>query len=152
MDHGCCNEKELTVLDLSAMKELTVFETATNCFKNVGIFRAIGLDKLERVAIGSCCFMPLPMEEESCCSNSSMEEESCCSNSSKEEEAYSFYVKDCGVLKELKIGASSFTDYSVCEIANVPMLEVLEIGDTQASSYNFAPASFMLKSCEGRLA
>ena len=86
MDHGCCNEKELTVLDLSAMKELTVFETATNCFKNVGIFRAIGLDKLERVAIGSCCFMPLPMEEESCCSNSSMEEE-----------AYSFYVKDCGV-------------------------------------------------------
>ena len=129
VDHGCCNEKELTVLDLSAMKELTVFETATNCFKNVVECRVTGLEKLERVAIGSCCFSYSPGEEETC----------------------SFYVKDCGVLKELKIGASSFTDYSVCEIANVPMLEVLEIGDTQASSYNFAPASFMLKSCEGRM-
>ena len=49
VDHGCCNEKELTVLDLSAMKELTVFETGTNCFKNVGEFRVIGLEKLERV-------------------------------------------------------------------------------------------------------
>ena len=152
MDHGCCNEKELTVLDLSAMKELTVFETATNCFKNVGIFRAIGLDKLERVAIGSCCFMPLPMEEESCCSNSSMEEESCCSNSSMEEEAYSFYVKDCGVLKELKIGVFSFTDYSVCEIGNVPMLEVIEMGDTRVFSAVFSHADLVLKSCEGRLA
>ena len=141
MDHGCCNEKELTVLDLSGMKELTVFETATNCFKNVGIFRAIGLDKLERVAIGSCCFMPLPKEEELCCSNSS-----------KEEEAYSFYVKDCGVLKELKIGVFSFTDYSVCEIGNVPMLEVIEMGDTRVFSAVFSHADLVLKSCEGRLA
>ena len=130
MDHGCCNEFGLNVLDLSAMKELTVFETATNCFENVRQFKVIGLDKLERVVIGSYCFTPTPTEEEPCY----------------------FYVKDCIALKELKIGASSFTDYSVCEIGNVPMLEVLEIGDTQASSYNFAPASFMLKSCEGRLA
>ena len=130
MDHGCCNEKELTVLDLSAMKELTVFETGTNCFKNVKTFKVIGLEKLERVAIGSCCFGYSPGEDEAC----------------------SFCVKDCGVLKELKIGVFSFSNYSVCEIANVPMLEVLEIGDTLAECYNFVPASFMLKSCEGRLA
>ena len=49
VDHGCCNEKELTALDLSAMKELTVFETATNCFKNVVECRVTGLEKLERV-------------------------------------------------------------------------------------------------------
>ena len=129
VDHGCCNEKELTVLDLSAMKELTVFETGTNCFKNVGEFRVIGLEKLERVAIGSCCFSYSPGEDETC----------------------SFYVKDCSVLKELKIGIFSFVDYSVCEIANVPMLEVLEIGDTQADTSNFIKADLVLKSCEGRM-
>ena len=127
VDHGCCNEKELTALDLSAMKELTVFETATNCFNNVKTFKVIGLEKLERVAIGSCCFSYSPGEDEAC----------------------SFYVKDCSVLKELKIGVFSFMYYSVCEIANVPMLEVLEIGDTLAECYNFVPASFMLKSREG---
>ena len=57
-----------------------------------------------------------------------------------------------GGQKDVMIGIFSFVDYSVCEIANVPMLEVLEIGDTLAECYNFVPASFMLKSCEGRLA
>lgn len=129
MDHGCCNEEELTDLDLSAMKELTVFETGTNCFKNVKTFKVTGLGKLERVAIRSYCFHP-----------------------SSKEEVSSFCVKDCSMLKELKIGANSFTDYSVCEIANVPMLEVIEIGDTIADSNNFRNADLVLKSCEGRSA
>ena len=129
VDHGCCNEKELTVLDLSAMKELTVFETGTNCFKNVKTFKVIGLEKLERVAIRSYCF----------------------SYSPREREMLSFCMKDCIVLKEIRIGASSFTDYSVCEIANVPKLEVLEIGDTLADSSNFIKADLVLKSCEGRM-
>ena len=127
VDHGCCNEKELTVLDLSAMKELTVFETATNCFNNVVECRVIGLEKLERVAIGSCCFSYSPGEDETC----------------------SFYVKDCSVLKELKIGIFSFVDYSVCEIANVPMIEVIEIGESRVYSSNFIDADLVLKGCEG---
>ena len=127
VDHGCCNEKELTVLDLSAMKELTVFETATNCFENVRQFKVIGLDKLERVVIGSYCFTPTPTEEEPCY----------------------FYVKDCIALKELKIGASSFIYYPVCEIANVSMLEVIEIGESRVYSSNFIDADLVLKGCEG---
>ena len=127
VDHGCCNEKELTVLDLSAMKELTVFETGTNCFKNVGELRVIGLEKLERVAIRSCCFTPTSVKAEKS----------------------SFHVKDCNMLKELKIGAFSFVDYSVCEIANVPMIEVIEIGESRVYSSNFIDADLVLKGCEG---
>ena len=39
-----------------------------------------------------------------------------------------FYLKDCERVKELKIGCYSFSNYSVCEIENVPSLEVIEIG------------------------
>ena len=130
VDHGCCNEEELTVLDLSAMKELTVFETCTNCFEKVKTFRVIGLEKLERVAVGSYCFIPSSTEEEPC----------------------SFHVKDCIALKELKIGVFSFTVYSVCEIVNVPILEVIEMGDTHVFSGNFTFADLALNRCKGRLA
>ena len=53
------------------------------------------------------------------------------------------------MLKELKIGAFSFVDYSVCEIANVPMIEVIEIGESRVYSSNFIDADLVLKGCEG---
>ena len=57
-----------------------------------------------------------------------------------------FYLKDCPKVKELKIGRKSFMDYSVCEIENVPSLEVIEIGDLREWDYNFLYASLELKS------
>ena len=56
------------------------------------------------------------------------------------------YVKNCDALKELKIGRYSFSDYSVIEIENVNSLELIEIGDMNNWSYNFAYASLELKS------
>ena len=57
-----------------------------------------------------------------------------------------FYLKNCERLKELKIGRYSFSDYSVCEIENVPSLEVIEMGKLNYYSYNFFYASLELKS------
>ena len=49
-------------------------------------------------------------------------------------------------MKELKIGRYSFSDYSSIEIENVNSLEVIEMGDLNEWSYNFASASLELKS------
>ena len=57
-----------------------------------------------------------------------------------------FYLKDCEKLKELKIGCESFMGYSVCEIENVPSLEVIEMGELNEWSANFYYASLKLKS------
>ena len=60
-----------------------------------------------------------------------------------------FYLKNCERLRELKIGCSSFSDYSVCEIENVPSLEAIEMGELNEGSWNFDYASLELKSdCE----
>ncbi len=56
-----------------------------------------------------------------------------------------FYLKNCERLRELKMGSGSFNDYSVCEIENVPSLEVIEMGRLNESSVNFLYASLELK-------
>ena len=39
-----------------------------------------------------------------------------------------FRLKDCPLLRELTIGDSSFSYYSVCEMDNLPSLRMIEIG------------------------
>ena len=46
----------------------------------------------------------------------------------------------------MKIGAFSFSDYSVCEIENVGALEVIDMGNEGKWSCNFYYASLELKS------
>ena len=62
-----------------------------------------------------------------------------------------FYLKNCERLRELKIGRYSFSDYSVCEIENVPSLEVIEMGELNEESNNFCCASLELKSDSERM-
>lgn len=50
------------------------------------------------------------------------------------------YVKNCPVLKRVEIGDNSFEHYGVIEIATVPLLEDLVLGDSC-----FRTASFELK-------
>ena len=57
-----------------------------------------------------------------------------------------FYLKNCERLREVKTGSNSFCEYSVCEIENVPSLEVIEMGKLNEGSYNFRYASLKLKS------
>ena len=57
-----------------------------------------------------------------------------------------FYLKNCERVRELKIGRYSFSDYYVCEIENVPSLEVIEMGRVNEESNSFHYASLELKS------
>ena len=119
-----CNGEEWNVLDLSFLPDLRLFEVGDECFKNVNEVKLIGLHALERVVIGKKCFNKDRWNDPN----------------------RHFYLKDCEQLRELKMGPYSFMDYSVCEIANVPSLEVIEMGELNEYSRNFYYASLELKS------
>ena len=127
VENNSCNGPEWTALDLSLMSNLRVFVVGYECFENVEEVKLIGLSKLERVVIGKNSF-------------------------TKHKDWYGndpnrhFYLKNCERLRELKMGRYSFSDYSVCEIENVPSLEVIEMGDLNEWSSNFSFASLELKS------
>ncbi|KAK8831882.1 hypothetical protein WA577_001937, partial [Blastocystis sp. JDR] len=121
-----CNDVSCTALDLSSYVSLKVFEVGDECFKNVDEVKLIGLNRLERVMIGQNCFTK-------------------CGNSHGYDPNRHFYLKNCERLRELKMGRDSFSDYTVCEIENVPSLEVIEMGELNEFSSNFYHASLELK-------
>ena len=126
----CCNEAEWSVFDVSELKCLKSVEIGDECFMNVNEVTLIGLDQLESVVIGKNSF--------------TKHKNSYGYNSNRH-----FYLKNCERLRELKIGHNSFCDYSVCEIENVPSLEVIEMGELNEGSWSFHTASLELKSdCE----
>ena len=127
IDGNSCNDETFTVLDLSSFVKLKVFEVGDECFGNVNECKLIGLHALERVVIRENSFTE-------------------CKNKGGMNPNRHFYLKDCERLKELKMGCYSFSDFTVCEIANVPSLEVIEMGELNGNSYNFYYASLELKS------
>ena len=127
----CCNWGVKEV-DLGRFASLKVFEVGDECFKDVNEVKLIGLSKLERVVIGKKSFT----KENNWYDN---------------DPARHFYLKDCERVRDLKIGRFSFSYYSVCEIENVPSLEVIEIGELNEWSYNFFYASLELKSDSERM-
>ena len=125
-----CNSEKINTLDLSLFPQLKSIEIGDDCFMYVNKVKLIGLNRLESVVIGMNSF-------------------------TKEKDSYGndptrhFYLKNCERVRELKMGRYSFSDYSVCEIENVPSLEVIEMGDLNEWSANFEYASLELKSeCE----
>ena len=94
--------------------------------------KLIGLHQLERVVIGRNCFTKQK-------------------NNAGNDPDRHFYLKDCERLRELKVGVYSFSDYSVCEIENVPSLEVIEIGELNEESECFWCASLGMKSDSERM-
>ena len=125
----CCNEVALHMIDLSRFVNLRELKVGDDCFGNVDEVSIIGLRQLERVVIGENCFTK--------CKNDLPT-----SINSKGH----FFLKNCERLRELKMGRYSFSDYSVCEIENVPSLEVIEMGRTEEKSANFVYSSLQLKS------
>ena len=132
MDFCVCNDKSCTSLDLSSYVSLRVFEVGDDCFENVNEVKLIGLKQLERVVIGKNCFTKCKSK---------------CGNDPNRH----FYLKNCERVRELKIGCYSFSDYSVCEIENVPSLEVIEMGELDEVNHNFCYASLDLKSDSQRM-
>ena len=121
-----CNEGVKEV-DLGRFVSLRVFEVEDECFANVREVRLIDLNELESVVIGENCFTKKK-------------------NYWRNDSSRHFYLKNCERLRELKIGLGSFEEYSVCEIENVPSLEMIEIGDVNEDSGHFYYASLELKS------
>ena len=125
-----CNSEKMTTLDLSLFPQLKSIEIGDECFENVNEVKLIGLNQLERVVIGKNSFTKIKIKNIYPEYNPDRH----------------FYLKDCERVRELKMGYRSFSDYSVCEIENVPSLEVIEMGDLNENSYNFLYASLELKS------
>ena len=122
-----CNGPEWAALDLGFMSHLRLLEVGDDCFEYVEEVKLIGLSKLERVVIGENSFTQ-------------------CKDNCGYDPNRRFYLKNCESVRELKIDCSSFSDYSVCEIENVPSLEVIEMGELNEVSDNFCYASMELKS------
>ena len=112
---------------MSSFSNLKVFEVGEYSFAYVKEVKLIGMSQLERVVIGRKCFT---------------ETGDCYDYSSNQH----FYLKNCERVRELKMGHHSFYDYTVCEIENVPSLEMIEMGELNESSWNFHDASLELKS------
>ena len=129
VDNNACNDKCFTALVLSSFSNLKVFEMGDYSCAFVNEVKLIGLNQLERVVIGDNCFTKQKIIE-----------------MSEYNPNRHFYLKNCERLKELKIGYNSFSDYSVCEIENLPSLEVIEMGELNEKSWNFRYASLELKS------
>ena len=129
---NCCNERELSVLDMSRFMNLRELKVGDECFENVNEVKLMGLNRLESMVIGK---------------NSFTKKKNSCGNNPNRH----FYLKNCWRLREVKMGRYSFSDYSVCEIENVPSLEVIEMGELYLGSCNFCHASLLLKSDSERM-
>ena len=127
VDNNACNDKCFTVLDLSSFSSMKAFEVGDYSFSFVNEVKLIGLNQLDRVVIGKNSFTKKK-------------------NSWGNDPNRHFYLKNCERLRELKMGRYSFSDYSVCEIDNVPSLEVIEMGELNEGGSNFCYASLELKS------
>ena len=125
----CYYDVEWSVFDVSELKWLKSIEIGDDCFMYVEEVKLIGLNRLERVVIGKNCFTN--------CKSGWFPSV----NPNRH-----FYLKNCERLRELKIGCRSFSDYSVCEIENLPSLEVIEMGELNNDSVIFCEASLELKS------
>ena len=123
---NCCNEEEWSVFDVSALKRLKSIEIGDDCFENVKEAKLIGLNQLERVVVGQNSFTV--------------------KNWTVVMPVHRFCLKRCGNMRELVIGRESFRNYSVCEIEEMPSLEVIEMGELGESSRNFVAASLELRS------
>ena len=128
----CCNETEWSVFDVSELKWLKSIEIGDECFENVNEVKLIGMNRLERVVIGVNSFTKK-------------------NTWPSYDPTRHFYLKNCELLRELKMGHHSFSDYSVCEIENVPSLEVIEMGELNGYCDNFHHASLELKSDDQRM-
>ena len=125
IDNNKCNEESVTVLDLSKYPKLKSVTIGDNSFMYTNEVIISGLNELESVVIGENSF--------------TMMKDSFSNNSTR-----SFHLKNCPVLKELRIGNYTFSDYTVCEMESIPSVEAIEMGD-----YSFRYALFELGSESG---
>ena len=116
------SEPDFTSLDLSRFSQLKELEIGDDCFSYANQFVLISMKKLESVVIGERCFTK-------------------CKNSCRFDPRRHFYLIGCHLVKTLRIGHYSFSDYSACTIREVSALAEIQIGNS-----SFACASLELRS------
>ena len=122
-DDSCNDDDGATELDLSRFENLTSLIVGDDCFGYVTTMNVVEMDNLESIRIGMHSF------------------------GSYEEADYSFSVKNCSRLKELRIGPDSFRKWNYTEFENLPSLEVIQIGYMHSyDDYSFYSDSLELKS------
>ncbi len=131
VDTNGCDDQSFTVLNLTRFMNLRVLEIGDYSFTYVKEVYMIGLSKLESVIIGKNSFRVVK-------------------RTLKRDTSIQFHLRDCGSLRELKIGFESFYEYGVCEIDNLPSLETIEFGNLRSGSqFEFSPLELKSES-EGR--
>ena len=124
--NNCANDAGFTVLDLTRFTYLTVFTVGDESLMYVNELKLIGFQVLRGVKIGKNSFTKSK-------------------NGYGNDANRHFYLKDCPRVELLNVGRYSFSDYGVCQIDNVPSLEVIEMGEVSQASANFYYASLELK-------
>ena len=104
---------------MTSILSLERLRVGDRSFAHVNEVKLIGLNELESVVIGENCFTKCLY-----CLSGSVNPNRC------------FQLKNCRRVRELKIGCYSFSDYPVCEIENLPSLEVIEVGELNRESLN----------------
>ena len=122
-----CNSEKMNTLDLSLFPQLKSIVIGDDCFMNVGQLNLNGLSKLETVVIGINSFTRNK-------------------NGFGRELNRRFNVTNCNLLKEIRIGIHSISDYSSAVIENNELLERIVIGEVNQSGYSFYSASLKLRS------
>ena len=141
-----CNDKELTMLDLSAFKKLKTLSVNGNCFGRVQGLTLSGLSHLERVIVGEDSFSKvagaLSIQECGALRSLSFGDRSfngftrlTLSSLSVLESLTmgTFAVKNCDALTEVKIFEGAFGEYNGFEVESLPSLQVLQIDDTYSA-------------------
>lgn len=124
---NCCNEKEVTELDLSGFVNLKSFAVGNCCFANVVKCSFVGMHELEDVNIGKGSFTKAGYK-----------------TTDGVDPNRHFHLRKCEKIQTLLIGDGSFLDYSVCDIVDLPSLRSV----TFESMYTNAKGCFYWASLE----
>ena len=120
-----CNE--LNSLNLNEYQYLKSIEIGNDCFENVDLFKIDRLNELKSLKIGN---------------NSFTKKKNWYGNNPNR----SFSILNCDKLESIEIGPFSFSDYGGgFELANLPKLELIKIGEIGNRSSNFCYSSFVIK-------
>ena len=121
---GKCNDHSISQFDVQSFKALESIRIGNHCFENVNTFKIDGLDRLRLLIIGIDSFTKSLQGIDS---------------------SRSFQLENCEELDSIEIGYGSFSDYSIFELKNLPLLSSIQIGEIGRDSFNFYHSSFTIK-------
>lgn len=108
---NCCNESELTELDLSGCPFLQRLTVGDDCCMNVDRVVIERLNRLETIKVGERSFT---LSKTIC--------------PKEENQNRSLHLKNCSHLLSLEVGDHSFSDYYVMKMKHLPSLQTIRIG------------------------